>query len=304
MALVHLPTGLTRRSAGFAYRGGAFSDRREFTMSAALVRHPRGDILIDTGFGRDIDAHFGQMPLYFRATTRYEAATPAADQLDAAGYAPERLRGILLTHAHWDHVSGVPGFPGTPVLVPAEERAFIAEGGSLTAVARVRGGPLRGIPLRRRALPRLPREPRSVRRRRDRGGAGLRSHARVGDRVRHAAGRAPLRLSRRSGVAARGHHRAGRAAWPLRTLADADAEGVRENLLRVAAIAARFPEIMLVPAHDARARGAASAVRASREICFCPRDSGLGTSPVLAIGVARKTSALRIEGMCGVDVSV
>ncbi|PCC68642.1 hypothetical protein SAMN02745121_05316 [Nannocystis exedens] len=41
-------------------------------------------------------------------------------------------------------------------------------------------------------------------------------------------------------------------AWLLRALADADAEGVRENLLRVAAIAARFPEIALVPAHDAR----------------------------------------------------
>ncbi|MFY0534159.1 MBL fold metallo-hydrolase [Nannocystis pusilla] len=135
MALVHLPTGLTRRSAGFAYRGGAFSDRREFTMSAALVRHPRGDVLIDTGFGRDIDAHFGQMPLYFRATTRYEAATPAAEQLDAAGYARERLRGILLTHAHWDHVSGVPDFPGRRCS-SRRRSGRSSRRGSLTAVAR------------------------------------------------------------------------------------------------------------------------------------------------------------------------
>ncbi|MFY0534158.1 hypothetical protein [Nannocystis pusilla] len=41
-------------------------------------------------------------------------------------------------------------------------------------------------------------------------------------------------------------------AWLLRMLADADADGVRENLLRVAAIAARFPQMVLVPAHDAR----------------------------------------------------
>ncbi len=45
MALFHLPTGITLRSAdGFAYRGGSFSDRREFTMSAVLVQHPRGDL--------------------------------------------------------------------------------------------------------------------------------------------------------------------------------------------------------------------------------------------------------------------
>nr|WP_276600390.1 MULTISPECIES: MBL fold metallo-hydrolase [unclassified Nannocystis] len=222
-------------------------------MSAALVRHPRGDVLIDTGFGRDIDAHFGQMPLYFRATTRYEAATPAADQLDAAGYARERLRGILLTHAHWDHVSGVPDFPGTPVLVPAEERAFVAEGGSLTAVARgfaeVRyeayrfdGGPYLGFPASHDlygdgaivVVPAFGHTPGSV--------IvfvtlpGERRYAFLGDLVWQL-----------EGITERAER-----AWLLRVLADADAEGVRENLLRVAAIAARFPEIVLLPAHDAR----------------------------------------------------
>ena len=41
--------------------------------------------------------------------------------------------------------------------------------------------------------------------------------------------------------------------WVQRTLADSDPEGVRGQLLHVAAIAARFPEISIVPAHDARA---------------------------------------------------
>ena len=38
-----------------------------------------------------------------------------------AGHPREGLR-ILLTHAHWDHVSGVADFPGVPVLVTEEER--------------------------------------------------------------------------------------------------------------------------------------------------------------------------------------
>ncbi|WAS91238.1 MBL fold metallo-hydrolase [Nannocystis punicea] len=253
MALVHLPTGITRRSAGFAYRGGDFADRRDFTMSAVLVRHPRGDVLIDTGFGRDIAAHFRQMPLYFRATTRYEAAEPAADQLDASGYARERLRGILLTHAHWDHVSGVPDFAGTPVLVPAEERAFIKEGGSLTAVARgfadvvyeeyrFDGGPYLGFPASHDlygdgsivVVPAFGHTPGSV----------VVFVTLPGDRRLAFLGDLVWQLE---GISERAER-----AWLLRMLADADADGVRENLLRVAAIAARFPEMALVPAHDAR----------------------------------------------------
>jgi hypothetical protein len=71
MTLVHLPTGVVHRNAGVAYRGGSFRDKRDFAMSAALVKHPRGDILIDTGFGTQLDSQFRQMPFWFRATTQY-----------------------------------------------------------------------------------------------------------------------------------------------------------------------------------------------------------------------------------------
>ena len=40
--------------------------------------------------------------------------------------------------------------------------------------------------------------------------------------------------------------------WLQRTLADADADEVRENILRMSAIHIAFPELELVPAHDAR----------------------------------------------------
>ncbi|MND09911.1 hypothetical protein D3C83_336000 [compost metagenome] len=38
-----------------------------------------------------------------------------------------------------------------------------------------------------------------------------------------------------------------------RILADDDPVGVREGITRVAAIAARIPDLVLVPAHDSRA---------------------------------------------------
>jgi glyoxylase-like metal-dependent hydrolase (beta-lactamase superfamily II) len=253
MALVQLPTGVTHRSAAFAYRGGSFGDRREFVMTAVLVRHPRGDLLIDTGFGRRIDEHFEAMPLPFRLATSYTRGVAAADQLDAAGYDRARLRGIVLTHAHWDHVSGIPDFPGTPVLVPEEERRFIDEGGFVADVARslgevsyetydFEGGEYLGFPRSHDvhgdgsivSVPAPGHTPGSV--------IvfvalpGGRRYAFVGDLV-----------WQREGITLREER-----PWLQRTLADADPEAVRVQLSRMAAISARFPEITLVPAHDAR----------------------------------------------------
>jgi hypothetical protein len=84
VAVFALVTGVNHRVAAFGYRGGSFFDRREFSMAGTLVRHPRGDLLIDTGFGRHIDEQFATLPLIFRAITSYSLWQPAADQLKAA----------------------------------------------------------------------------------------------------------------------------------------------------------------------------------------------------------------------------
>jgi len=124
MGLYHLPTGTYETRAALAVQGGSFRDKRSFAASAILVRHPRGDLLIDAGFGAGLGQHLAMLPGYMRSP--HDAGRTAAEQLDAAGYDRDRLLGVVLTHSHWDHSSGLDSLRGTPVWMTADERTYAA----------------------------------------------------------------------------------------------------------------------------------------------------------------------------------
>lgn len=125
LTLTALPAGRMHSRAAFAFEGGDFGDARIFAMTPVLIRHPRGDLLIDAGFGSAVQDHLQTTPWLMRALSKIDAMPTAVEQLRASGYDFTRLKGVLLTHAHWDHVSGLADMPSVPALVPQAELDFV-----------------------------------------------------------------------------------------------------------------------------------------------------------------------------------
>ncbi|MGI3783357.1 MAG: MBL fold metallo-hydrolase, partial [Janthinobacterium lividum] len=64
------------------------------------------------------------LPRFERAP--YRRTTTVDEQLDAAGYDRGRLSGVLVTHAHWDHVSGLDGLH-VPIWINAAELRYATD---------------------------------------------------------------------------------------------------------------------------------------------------------------------------------
>jgi len=130
MSISALPTGTYQTPAALAFRGGSWSEQRAFAATGVLVRHPKGDLLIDTGFGRNVERQLKLLPSLQQSP--HHLGTPIIDQL--AKMPADTVTAIIPTHAHWDHISGVDDFRGIPVLVNDAGQRFIGSHGEGTEV--------------------------------------------------------------------------------------------------------------------------------------------------------------------------
>jgi len=245
MAIYQLPTGTYETRAVFAVRGGSFRDKRHFAATAVLVRHPKGDLLIEAGFGSDVAAHVAMLAPFVRAP--YQATKTASEQLDASGYDRSRLLGVLVTHSHWDHVSGLDGLK-VPIWMNSSELTYAAEDPdgkvfrSVSAHHEVHeyqftDSPYLGFPSSFDVY-----------------GDGSVVVALAGG---HTTGSVVIFVTVPTGQRYAfigdltwqldGIHRRVERPWLLRKLADSDPEQVRQDLLRVIALAG---QMQIIPAHD------------------------------------------------------
>src|SRR5579859_6418465 len=111
-----LRCGVTTVPECVAVRGALFAPV-DIAYSAVLVRHPKATFLYDTGLCNDIALYLANQPWLFRNTLgSFAFEQSLSGHLRSLGLE----RGIdfaLLSHLHWDHVSGIPDIPGVPLRV-------------------------------------------------------------------------------------------------------------------------------------------------------------------------------------------
>lgn len=130
-----LETGYLESPHAMNVRGGSWDKYRSGVMGVVL-RHPKGTWLLDAGFGENAQQHFEDVtPAIMQAAASLTVKSGMAAQLKNIGLSPDDLDGILLTHAHWDHVSGLEDMLQVPLLLNAAEEDFIRSGSEHAALA-------------------------------------------------------------------------------------------------------------------------------------------------------------------------
>ncbi len=255
MRLSILKAGYMQAQEIFSFRGGSFAPLLS-GMAAILVQHPQGDILIDTGFGSEVDAHYKTIPTLMQMLASYTKETPSAEQLRANDYAFDKLRGIYLTHAHWDHVTSLPDFPGVTTYLPQSEMDFINSGDESAHLLRsfVEQG---NAQLATYTLDDGPYE--ILARSRDLYGDGSVVIVALGG---HTPGSVGLFVNLPSGKrylfagdivwAREGYQIPAERPWLARRLVDHNDAGVREAIVELHELHELHPELVIVPAHDRR----------------------------------------------------
>jgi glyoxylase-like metal-dependent hydrolase (beta-lactamase superfamily II) len=99
------------------------------TAGSVLVKHPAGDLLIDTGNSSHFDDEIRAYPFGTWLKLRFLAGqlkpeTALPQLLRRIGEDPAKLRWAILSHVHLDHAGGLMDLPQLTVLLTREELQF------------------------------------------------------------------------------------------------------------------------------------------------------------------------------------
>lgn len=96
--------------------GGSWLSIRNVVHQAIYIKHPKGNLLFDTGLGSKTQAALDKLSWLDRQLFAISDISSVATQLAAQGIAPESISAIIPSHLHWDHTGGLVDLAGIPVL--------------------------------------------------------------------------------------------------------------------------------------------------------------------------------------------
>ena len=110
---------------GSAFTGFSFA----VTAGSILVKHPNGDLLIDTGNSSHFDDEIARDPFLLGLKLKNLAGSlnpevPLPELMRLVGGDPTKIKWVILSHTHLDHAGGLMDLPAVPVLLTREELQF------------------------------------------------------------------------------------------------------------------------------------------------------------------------------------
>ncbi|GAA3917268.1 MBL fold metallo-hydrolase [Litoribacillus peritrichatus] len=109
----------TARSSGALeatmVEGGSWFSVSQPVHQAIYIKHPKGDLLFDTGVGNNTPAALEKLGWFDRQLFSIGEVFSVADQLTQQNMPIENISAIIPSHLHWDHTGGLPELLGIPV---------------------------------------------------------------------------------------------------------------------------------------------------------------------------------------------
>ena len=101
-----------------AVRGAFTLAPRVIAHIAVLIHHPQALFLYDTGLCNDINTYLVDQSLFFRKTLgNFRLEQSLGSHLKELEIGRGDLDFVILSHLHWDHISGIPDIPGVPLRI-------------------------------------------------------------------------------------------------------------------------------------------------------------------------------------------
>ena len=131
-----IKTATAESKAGLVIGGESLLDTFEISHNAILIRHPKGNILFDTGLGNHIKQQFEDIPALLHPVLAYSFIKSAQKTLEPAHI---DIAKIIISHFHWDHVGGVKDFPDADILVDQVDYERAKEGKDGAVLSQING---------------------------------------------------------------------------------------------------------------------------------------------------------------------